>query len=210
MKITIAVADRQPLILQALAQLLLQDPDIHMAYSCLNDNDLAQRLAAEPVDMVIAEDIFLLREQHRDDKPVLKPYMQQGKLIVTTDFPQAFVLNSLIDMDVGMLISKQDPPQEMLEGLRCAKTSSGGRYFSSTVYAVLEQLTLNKINGQDLTKKELEIIQLLASGLSLVQIAKLKNRSISTVATHKYNAMRKLGISSNADLIRYAVDSHIL
>lgn len=58
MKLTIAVVDRQPLILQALAQLLLQDPDIHMAYSCLNDKDLEQRLAAKPVDMVIAEDIF--------------------------------------------------------------------------------------------------------------------------------------------------------
>lgn len=210
MKLTIAVVDRQPLILQALAQLLLQDHDIRMAYSCQNDKDLEQRLATEPVDLVIAEDIFLLREQQRGDKPVLMTYLQQGKLIVTTDFPPAFVLSSLMDMDVGMLISKQDPPQEMLEGLRLAKSSSGGRYFSSTVYAVLEQLTLNKINGQDLTKKELEIIQLLATGISMVEIAKLKNRSISTVATHKYNAMRKLGISSNADLIRYAVDSHIL
>lgn len=210
MKLTIAVVDRQPLMLYALAELLLQDPDVHLAHSCLSSRELALSLAADPVDMIIAEDIFLLREHLHGDASVLRQYLQRGKLLVTTDFPPAFILSSLLDMAVGMLISKQDPPQEMLQAIRIAKDCPGEHFFSSTVYTILEQLTLNKINGQDLTKKELEIIQLLASGLSLVQIAKLKNRSISTVATHKYNAMRKLGISSNADLIRYAVDSHIL
>ncbi|WP_109483086.1 response regulator transcription factor [Paraburkholderia sp. C35] len=55
-----------------------------------------------------------------------------------------------------------------------------------------------------LTKKELEVLRLFASGASLTDISRQVNRSISTVATQKSTAMKKLKLQTNADLVKYA------
>ena len=61
-----------------------------------------------------------------------------------------------------------------------------------------------------LTGKELEVIRLYGAGLSLTDIAARLNRSVSTIATQKGNAMRKLGIATNADMIRYTLINRLI
>ncbi|TFZ50994.1 response regulator transcription factor [Serratia proteamaculans] len=210
MEKTLAIADRHPLIVHALTQLLQQQPGIRVVHSSRCAQQLAQQLTAEPVDMVIADEQFLLQEKlSGPGHLLLRRYLQQGKLVVLTDGTPQHAFGKLLELGARVLVSKQDSPEVNLQALHHALAHPGESYFSPSVHATLEQATLNKINGHELTGKELEVIRLLASGISLVQIAKMKNRSVSTVATHKYNAMRKLDIHSNAELIRYAVDSHI-
>ncbi|WP_413506950.1 LuxR C-terminal-related transcriptional regulator [Serratia proteamaculans] len=210
MEKTLAIADGHPLIVHALTQLLQQQPGLRVVHRSGCSQQLAQQLTAEPVDMVIADEQFLLQEKFSGPGHLLlRRYLQQGKLVVMTDAPPPHTFGKLLELGVRVLVSKQDPPEANLQALHYALAHPNESYFSPAVHAALEQATLNKINGYQLTNKELEVVRLLASGISLVQIAKMKNRSVSTVATHKYNAMRKLGLHSNADLIRYAVDSHI-
>jgi two-component system capsular synthesis response regulator RcsB len=57
-----------------------------------------------------------------------------------------------------------------------------------------------------LSARELEVVRLYASGMSLTEIAQQEKRSITTVATQKISAMRKLKIATNTDLIKYAYD----
>lgn len=205
----IAIADRQPLILQALSQLLLQVPGYHLTHCCCNEQALMQKLTIEPVDMVIAEDHILLQVIQGDAGSLLMGYLRQGKLAIMTDSPLPYVFSNLLELGGRVLISKHDPQEEILRALRFARDTPEKNYFSPRLYPLLERVTLNKINNQELTNKELEVVKLLASGIPLVHIAKIKNRSISTVATHKYNAMRKLGISTNAELIRHVLDHYI-
>ncbi|MBN3757391.1 response regulator transcription factor [Paraburkholderia sp. Tr-20389] len=83
-------------------------------------------------------------------------------------------------------------------------------YFSQRIRARLQHLPFG--NGKDgrkpiLTKKELEVVRLFASGASLTEIARHVNRSISTVATQKSAAMKKLLLQTNADLVKYAQEN---
>ncbi len=66
------------------------------------------------------------------------------------------------------------------------------------------------VDGLPLTKKELEIIRLFAAGLTLTEIAGRFNRAISTVATQKSAAMRKLRLKTHADVIRYAQATRLI
>ena len=66
------------------------------------------------------------------------------------------------------------------------------------------------IEKETLTSSELEVIRLFAMGYSLTEIAQNRKRSVSTVATQKYNAMRKLLLSSNTDLIKYVYSQNML
>ena len=61
-----------------------------------------------------------------------------------------------------------------------------------------------------LTPREREVVQLVAEGLSNKQVGRQLQLSIKTVETHRSAAMRKAGLSSTADLVRYAVRNHLV
>ncbi|ACC72612.1 response regulator transcription factor [Paraburkholderia phymatum] len=83
-------------------------------------------------------------------------------------------------------------------------------YFSAKIRMRLQHLNFgNGRRGGEpaLTKKELEVIRLFASGASLTDIARHLNRSLSTIATQKSAAMKKLYLQTNADLVKYAQEN---
>ena len=61
-----------------------------------------------------------------------------------------------------------------------------------------------------LTDREREVLQLVASGLTSVQIADKLSISPRTTETHRANMMRELGLRNQAQLIRYAIQHHIV
>jgi len=61
-----------------------------------------------------------------------------------------------------------------------------------------------------LTERQREVLQLLAEGKVMKEIADILNMTTRTVAFHKYRMMEALGAKSNAELVRYAVRHHIV
>ena len=64
--------------------------------------------------------------------------------------------------------------------------------------------------GEDLTPRQREVVQLLAEGRSMKEVAALLNLTPRTVAFHKYQMMEQLKVKSTAELIQYAVKHHIV
>jgi DNA-binding NarL/FixJ family response regulator len=67
-----------------------------------------------------------------------------------------------------------------------------------------------KLREKPLTPRQGEVVGLLASGKTMKEVARVLSVVPRTVAFHKYQVMRKLKLKSNADLIRYAIESRIL
>ena len=67
-----------------------------------------------------------------------------------------------------------------------------------------------KKNGKLPTARQIEVIQLLAEGKGMKEAADIMNITTRTVAFHKYRAMEELGFKTTADLIQYAVRTHIV
>jgi DNA-binding NarL/FixJ family response regulator len=61
-----------------------------------------------------------------------------------------------------------------------------------------------------LTERQREVLQLLAEGKAMKEIAGILNLTTRTVAFHKYRIMGSLGAKSNAELVRYAVRNHLV
>jgi DNA-binding NarL/FixJ family response regulator len=61
-----------------------------------------------------------------------------------------------------------------------------------------------------LTRREKEILKLVAEGLSVKEAASFLNLSVKTVEAHKFNLMRKLDIHNKAQLVQYAIQKKIL
>jgi DNA-binding NarL/FixJ family response regulator len=64
--------------------------------------------------------------------------------------------------------------------------------------------------GHELTPRQREILQLLAEGRSMKEVASVLNVTAKTVAFHKYRMMEQLKVKSTAELIQYAVKHHIV
>jgi DNA-binding CsgD family transcriptional regulator len=69
--------------------------------------------------------------------------------------------------------------------------------------------TKNKLSISKLSKKEIEILQLLSSGKSEKEIANIQSRSVHTVKTHLKNIRTKLNCNKNTELVKFAIETGI-
>lgn len=101
-------------------------------------------------------------------------------------------------------ISKSSRPEEFVEALR---RILGGRNYVSPEYADLLVQGLGERRSEDsrLSDRELAVLRLFASGLSLTDIGKELRLSVKTVSTYKTRVMEKLALASNAELMAYAL-----
>jgi len=124
-----------------------------------------------------------------------------NKHITTVFFAQnmkAALLKKMLDAGVDIMISYQDSPQELVTALMSAMMSpSPGPYITPSVREHLQQ------ECDDLTPKEWEVINLIQEGYSLSEIASKKCRAMSTVSTQKRNAMNKLHLKNESELLRF-------
>ena len=91
----------------------------------------------------------------------------------------------------------------------------GGSFFTSSVARmVMDGYLRNEANdasaAQTLSGREREIVQLLAEGNSNKDVARALNISVKTAETHRSNIMRKLGLGSLPELVRYAIRNNII
>ena len=64
--------------------------------------------------------------------------------------------------------------------------------------------------GQRLTERQREVLQLIAEGKSMKEVANVLNLTTRTVAFHKYRIMEVLHAKSNAELVQYAIRNHVI
>jgi DNA-binding NarL/FixJ family response regulator len=65
-------------------------------------------------------------------------------------------------------------------------------------------------NRHELTPRQVEVLQLLAEGRSMKEVARVLDLTPRTVAFHKYRMMEQIGVKSTAELVQYAVKHHIV
>jgi DNA-binding NarL/FixJ family response regulator len=105
---------------------------------------------------------------------------------------------------------KHEADEHIIEAL---KTLARHRpFFSSQVSeTLLERFNASEpVQSMPLTAREREIVQLIAEGNSNKKVAIVLGVSVKTVESHRSSIKRKLGISSTADLVRYAVRNNLV
>ena len=102
-------------------------------------------------------------------------------------------------------VTKDSDQTVLLSAIR--SVVSGDKFLDP---ALINAMILD-VNSEDnaphtaLSDREMEILQMLASGLSSNEIAESLYLSAKTISTHKTHLMQKLGIDNNSDLVRYAI-----
>lgn len=136
-------------------------------------------------------------------------------IILTMEISKDYV-SAAIKSGVDGYLPKNIGKETLLEAIR--RVHNGERYFDDAI----KKLIFEKFYSEEkvpkpkkglpnqLTKRELEVLALLASGRSNKHIADALFISVKTVETHKAHILIKLGLNNNAELIRYATKNNII
>ena len=131
------------------------------------------------------------------------------KILTLTRHTDDGYLQQLIKAGVNGYVLKQSAPTELINAIRTV--TSGRSYVDSELtqkvlggYAKAAGPLRGEGTGQ-ISERESEVIRLIAWGYSNKEIASRLELSVKTIEAHKSNAMRKLGMRSRIDIVRYAI-----
>jgi len=201
----VLVADDHPLVRRGLRDLLLdhfpmaeivEAGDAREALAAIREG--SWQLALVDINLPGRGGLDLLREiKHLRSKIPL--------LVVSAHTEEEFALRTL-KLGAAGYVSKQSAADVLVGAVK--KVMSGGRYVSA---AVAEKLAMTAAEGwsldphENLSLRELQVLQRIAAGDSIKQIAGELALSEKTIATYRSRISSKLGLGTNVELTRYAI-----
>ncbi|QIE22344.1 Transcriptional regulatory protein RcsB [Caballeronia sp. SBC1] len=204
-KIRIIVADDHAVVREGIRIWLERDPRVEVVATADDTESLADRIDSFPCDVVISD--IGMRGINGENNAIafLRRFLRQPqrpRVIIVTMIAQPQMLAGLLDLGVDGLVDKRDCMDALNQAV--IEVIDGGRFVSTHAGALLGNEMVN-VTGRAgvLSAREWEVLQLYASGLSLISIAQRLARSVKTIGTQKRSAMRKLGLRSELELIDY-------
>ena len=142
----------------------------------------------------------------------LKSLLPKTKIIFVTMHAEPIFVKEAFQIGVDGYILKQSAASELLEAI--CQVMRNHRYISphlpeevrEVAEAVAEGMPVQEYSGR-LTEQQQKVLGLLAKGYSSKKIGKTLGISLSTIAFHKTNIMRALGVKTSAELTKYAVSA---
>lgn len=205
--IRVVIADDHTIFRQGLAQLLESVEDIEICGQA-SDGREALKLIAETIPDIAILDISM---PDMGGLEALKEIKQRGlatRVVLLTMHSEPEAANRAIKAGALGYVLKDNAFEDLVYAIR--SVASGGTFISPSLAAVM--LTTRKERrkpGEQLTRREREVLALIASGLTNRQIGEKLFISIKTVETHRARIMQTLDLHTTADLVRYALENDV-
>ncbi|WP_010520320.1 response regulator transcription factor [Aquimarina agarivorans] len=206
-KHNIIIVDDHKMFLSGLLSILKSEAQFNILKATHNANEVVKYLtlnADTEVDLIIT-DINMPEMDGIELHQIIKEKRRDIKTLVISMLNDPEYTNMLIINNVNGYISKNASKQELL--LAIESVLKGGNYFSKEIKdAYLQNRLLNKKNEKiNLTKREIEVITLIAEEHTTNEIAEILFLSKHTVESYRKNIIRKLEVRNLAGLTKFAL-----
>jgi len=176
-----------------------------------SDGEQAIILALETRPDVIIADYSMPVVSGLEVSRRVKVLQLRSEVLILTMHESDELLTEALLAGVRGFLLKSDAKRHLISAIEALL--EGRPYFTSVVLEkLLVNYQLNKQNksGMLLTAREQNVVQLIAEGHTNKAIGSMLKLSVKTVETHRAAAMRKLGMSSTAELVRYAIRKRLV
>ena len=134
------------------------------------------------------------------------------RVLIFSGYQTPSLVRELLKAGAHGFVEKAAPLSELRKGIEIV--SSGGSYFGPDVAQLLRHAMADPRSSESginiLTKREREILQLIAESNSTREIASMLSISVKTAENHRTNLMRKLDLHDVASLTRYAISNGLI
>jgi len=205
----ILIADDHTLIAEACKALL--EPEFEVV-GTVSDGRAMLRAAQELSPDVVIVDVAMPQLNGLEAGEQLKQRYPKVKLIFLTMSTAADVAAEAFRRGASAYVVKHSTAEELVTAVR--RVLRGESYLSPLITKETVQFLLRtgKVYEQEkkVSGRQAEVLQLLAEGKSMKEIAYILEVKPGTVAFHKYKIMEQLRITTNAQLIEYALKHHVI
>lgn len=199
----VMVADDHPVTLLGIAHLLRGASGIEVAGTASSSTELIDALDQGQCDVLVL-DYVMPDGKYGDGQALISMILRrypEVRIVTITMVDDPAVLGAIQKLGVTCILSKSDAMAHIVTAVHAAHT--GGQYLSPTVVALLDDQEAAGTTRK-LSVREAEIVRLFRAGYKVGEIATQLHRSKQTISAQKVAAMRKLGLTRDADLIRYS------
>lgn len=210
-KIRVLIADDHSLIRSGIASLLERDGEFQIVGEAKDGNEaveLTEKLAPD----VALIDLSMPRMNGVEATRIIRERFPQTRVLVLTMHENDEYIYQIFKSGAGGYVLKNSSRDELCDAIRAV--AKGEKFFSTRVSEIMMESLMKRgehqsqpMNAEDipLTKREKEILVLVAQGMTNQQIAEKLFISPRTVDTHRTNIMQKLDLHDVASLVHYAI-----
>jgi len=208
--VRIVVCDDHTIVREGLKQILSGQGDFEVVAEAADGHEAMKRVRELEFDVLLLDmsmpgksGVELIK-QVKAEKPKLRI------LILTMHEEHQYAVRAIRAGASGYL-TKEGASSQLVTAIR--KVASGGAYISAEV---AEQLALNAMPDatgplhERLSDREFQVFRMIAEGKSVSEIAERLNLSVKTVSTHKANLLQKMNMTTQGELIRYALENNLV
>ena len=190
-----------------------RDPEIRVVGEASDGAEALAETARLQPDVVLM-DLVMPKVDGFEAIRQIRNQMPETKILVLTMYSDRETIQKAMRLGVSGYVLKDNSETVLKEAIR--RVAEGGRYLAEVVeQAVFELLKEDSAPPPEreidvLTKREREVLRLIAEGRSNLQTASELAISVKTVNAHRYNLMKKLNFHNVQQLVRYAIRQGIV
>ncbi|HBP0060113.1 TPA: response regulator transcription factor [Pseudomonas aeruginosa] len=195
----LVIADSFPVMQWALQRYLSEECGRQVLAVVGDSDSLVERLADLPPESILITELGLPGQRSRDGIHLvewLTRHCPQMKVMVYSVFSAPLLAKAVLRSGASAYISKRSPLETLKAALECM--ALGQTFLDPGLHP-------QRHTGKPLSPTEVDILRRLARGDTVSEIAQRTMLSVSTISTHKKNAMVKIGLNSDAELIALGV-----
>lgn len=205
--IKILIADDHAVVREGFRKMVENDPELKVIAEAENGIEALQMVRSKNIDVVIL-DMSMPEMSGLDCLKQIKSEFPDLPVLVFSIHPEEQYEQRVLQAGASGYITKRTKPLEVLDAI---KAVVAGKKLMS------EELKERVIKGRGkleephlkLSDREFEVMKLTAKGLRSKEIGAILNISEKTVTTYRGRVLKKLGLKSNSDIVRYCIEHNI-
>jgi DNA-binding NarL/FixJ family response regulator len=202
--IRLLIADDHPIVRAGLRRIVEADRSIVVTAEAASGGEALTALELSPADVVLL-DVTMPGASFTDTLHSLLEDHPTVKVLVLSVHPEDQWAIRALRAGASGYLTKDHSPEQLLDAVR--RVYRGGRYVSPTLAERLAAQLGPGFAGaphEVLSDREFEVLRGLGTGLSVKEVAAQMRLSPKTVSTYRTRLMEKMGLSTTADVVRYA------
>jgi DNA-binding NarL/FixJ family response regulator len=210
MTINVLIADDHTVLSEGLRYLLASQPDMHVIGLAENGRDAVRTAVEERPDIVLM-DHAMPRLNGTEAARLIRERCPDTKVIMLSMYSDAVHVYRALQAGATGYIIKKSVSKEIVDAILAVHR--GGRYLSRQLADIVIDHVVHRSTPNDplerLSSRERQVLQLLAEGHSVAEIAATLSLSPKTVETYRARMMEKLKIYELAGLVRFAIQQGV-
>ena len=206
----VLIADDHPVVRHGLRQMLAREADVTVVGEARDGQEVIELCGRVAWDVAVL-DYQMPGKNGLELVKELRHRFPGRSVLILSMYPEDTYAVRALRAGASGYLTKESAPEDLVAAIR--KVAAGGKYITPALgerLALDLEDTRSMPTHESLSDREYQIMWMIVSGKALTQIGQELGLSPNTISTYRARILRKMGMKSNAELLHYAIQHHLV